>query len=507
MTTIGTGPTGRVRPGRPGRPPGRPLGETIEEETAAATALDVRRDVAGLALPLQDADRAAVDRSLDPLLERVGGARFVLLGEASHGTTEYYRWRAALTRRLIEEKGFTVVAVEGDWPDCRDVHRSVTALPGAPEDPGEVLRDFRRWPTWMWANTDVLEFARWLRRHNTALPPERRVGFHGLDVYSLWDSLRAVLDHLRAHDPDRVDTALEAIRCFEPYAEDPRSYAEATTGLVPTSCEAEVVDLLVQLRREVGRPAPRAGGGPGAGGTAADATAADGTVAEREELFDAEQNAAVLVGAERYYRAMMRAGPGSWNIRDHHMADTLDRLVEHYGPRAKAVVWEHNTHVGDARATDMAAGGLVNVGQLVRERHGREQTVIVGFGSHSGEVIAAERWGGRPRVMTVPPAREGTLEDLLHRTVPEPAPGTPPTALFVVPRREVDRPDWMREALEHRAIGVTYRPDRERWGNYVPTVLGDRYDAFCYLDRTHALTPLHPYEPLPGEAETYPYGW
>ncbi|HEY5832856.1 erythromycin esterase family protein [Streptomyces sp.] len=422
--------------------------------------------------------------SFDPLLERVGEARYVLLGEASHGTAEFYRWRATLTRRLIEERGFSFVAVEGDWPDCLAVHRSVTGAPGAPEDPADALAQFRRWPTWMWANTEVRDFARRLREHNSGLPPDTRpVGFFGLDVYSLWESLHAILDHLREHAPEHVEAALEAYRCFEPYAEDPQTYAQATR-LVPSGREPEVLALLQRIRGRTEQPA------------------ADGGTAE----FTARQNAEVLADAERYYRAMVCGGPESWNIRDEHMADTLDRLIDHYGPQAKAVVWAHNTHVSDARATDLADAGLLNLGQLVRERHAAEGVVLVGFGSYEGTVTAAERWGARPRVTRVPAARGGSTESLLHRALPD------TSALFVFPPgphygRPVRRgQDWLAEDRDHRAIGVVYRPERERWGNYVTTVLGAGYDAFLYFDRTRALTPLQPGGGEPGEEETWPTG-
>ncbi|WP_240980924.1 erythromycin esterase family protein [Streptomyces sp. Z423-1] len=430
------------------------------------------------ALPLTD------QTSLDPLMDRIGDARYVLLGEASHGTADYYQVRDVLTRRLIEEKGFCFVAVEGDWPDCQAVHCSAVAAPDAPEDPQGVLAGFRRWPTWMWANTDVAAFTRWLRRHNEQLPPERRVGFFGLDVYSLWESLHAVLDHLREHDPDRVEHALETYRCFEPYAEDPQAYALATRYL-PEGCEPQVISLLTELRRR-----------------AAEAAALDGSLAD----FAARQNAEVLAGADRYYRAMLNSGPESWNIRDRHMADTLDRLMEHYGPDAKAVVWAHNTHVGDARATDMADVGEVNIGQLVRERHVGKGVVLVGFGSYSGTVVAADAWGDVPRIMDVPPARTGSMEDLLHRALPD------ERALFVFPHVQFQRPpssgrrEWFHQERGHRAIGVVYRPEYERVGNYVPTVLAERYDAFCYLDRTRALTLLHPMAAESAEEQTWPVG-
>lgn len=376
-----------------------------------------------------------------------------MLGEASHGTHEYYRLREEVTRRLISELGFSFVAVEGDWPDCDRVNRAV--VDGG--DPDEALAQFKRWPTWMWANTEVRTFCRWLRDWNAGRPRERNAGFHGLDVYSLWESLDAIAAYVREHEPDRMDAVWQAYRCFEPYSREPQEYALATR-FVSESCEGDVIRLLAQARAQTD--------------------------------FDVLQNAEVVQGAERYYRAMVRGGPDSWNIRDGHMADTLDRLLEHYGPQSKAVVWAHNTHVGDARATDMAASGTVNIGQLARERHGRESVVLLGFGSHRGEVIAAPRWGLPHEIMTVPPARRGSLEDRLHAELP-------PLALMVPPRYE----QW----LDHRAIGVVYHPEIEQWGNYVPTRLAGRYDAFIWCDETGPVHPLH-VQPAPGELETYPSG-
>jgi erythromycin esterase len=422
-----------------------------------------------------DARPLAGPADLDVLLDRIGDARYVLLGEASHGTHEYYAWRAALTRRLVQERGFSFVAVEGDWPDCYRVHRSVTLAGDADEDPHEALRAFDRWPTWMWANSDVVAFTRWLREHNSARAAEDRVGFFGLDVYSLWDSLHAALGYLREHQPDQVATALEAFECFEPYAEDPQAYAMATR-LVPTSCEVEVVNL---LREMVAQPAPERGGTP-------------------EERFDAEQNALAAAGAEAYYRAMVGGGPDSWNVRDRHMVSTLERLMEFHGPQSKGVVWEHNTHVGDARFTDMARAGMVNVGQLVREAHHPSDVVIIGFGSHRGTVVAASAWGDPTRVMPLPAARPGSTEALLHDCV-----GDGSQALFVF---DGSASEWHATRRDHRAVGVVYRPEAERWGNYVPTVLGRRYDAFCWFDRTTALTPLAGTQSHAAEAEAWPTG-
>ncbi|MCW3818585.1 erythromycin esterase family protein [Micromonospora sp. DR5-3] len=421
-------------------------------------------EIVGLAAPLADPG------DLDALLDRVGDARVVMLGEASHGTHDFYTWRGWITRRLIEEKGFSFVAVEGDWPDCDRVDRSVRCLPDAPADPRDALATFERWPTWMWANEEIVDFTRWLRVHNSRVDEPARAGFHGLDVYSLWESLREILVYLREHDPEQVPAALAAYRCFQPYEEDAQQYALATR-LVPTNCENEVVDLLVGLRERA---------------------AADGS-----GRFGAWQNAEIVAGAERYYRTMARGGRESWNVRDRHMDDTLDRLLRHYGPTAKGVVWAHNTHVGDARATDMTDAGEVNIGQLARERYGADQVVLVGFGTHHGTVVAGDAWGAPMEVMPVPPGRRHSLEEVLHGAAPA-------QALFVFPG---DEPlDLLTDQLDHRAIGVVYHPERESLGNYVPTVLGDRYDAFCWIDESQAVRPLRVRPTALAEAETYPSG-
>lgn len=407
--------------------------------------------VCDLARPL----RSPAD--LDPLLRRVGDARVVLLGEASHGTHEYYTWRAEITKRLVAEKGFSLVAVEGDWPDCYRVNRFVKGYPGSAADARGALEAFRRWPTWMWANEEVVDLATWMEGWNTGRPEEQKVGFYGLDVYSLWDSLREVMRYLRQHAPGSLDAARQAVRCFEPYAEDAQEYARAT-ALVPGSCQEEVVALLGKVRA---------------------AAAADG--GGRDARFVAEQNALVAKNAEAYYRAMVRSDSASWNVRDRHMAETLDRVLAYHGPGAKAVVWEHNTHVGDARFTDMADDGMVNLGQLAREKFGEADTVAVGFGSHRGAVIAGRYWGADWEQMAVPPAEEDSWEDVLHRATG----GEDAVLIF-------DSPATMELAAlrGHRAIGVVYRPEYERYGNYVPTVLPRRYDAFLYLDETAAVRPL-----------------
>jgi erythromycin esterase-like protein len=416
-------------------------------------------------------------RDLDPLIERIGDARFVLLGEASHGTSEFYTWRTELSKRLMAERGFTFIAVEGDWPDCYRVNRYVRGMPDSGASSTDVLHAFERWPTWMWANREVIALVDWLRDYNRRRSPDQRAGFYGLDVYSLWDSMRAVIEYLERIDPQLARNARSAYNCFEPYAEDVQEYARAT-ALVPTSCEAEAVSVLRSLRGRA--PEFREDG--------------------REGYFNAEQNALVAKNAELYYRTMVRGGSASWNVRDTHMVETLDRLMQHHGPTSKAIVWEHNTHIGDARYTDMARARMVNVGQLVRQEHAEDGVVLVGFGSHRGTVIAAEEWGMPMQRMRVPPARDGSFEALLFEA-------RVGDALFLFDGTDNGGIRGLEAPMGHRAIGVVYDPNYERWGNYVPTIVPRRYDAFLYIDETRALDPLHMPVHVGGDLpETYPSG-
>jgi erythromycin esterase len=416
--------------------------------------------IRSLAQPLVTSD------DLDPLVDRLGDSRFVCLGEASHGTHEYYAWRCELSRRLIERHGCSFIGVEGDWPDCWRVNRWVRGLADQTLDARQALAGFERWPTWMWANEEVADFLDWLHAFNSTRPEQQRVGFYGLDVYSLWDSLREIFSWLEQHAPDSVPSALRAWQCFAPYGEDPQEYAWSTR-LVPETCEQDVVDLLVAVRQRTASRLP-----------------------DDEDAFDAAQNAEVVAGAEHYYRAMVQSDRRSWNVRDNHMADTIDRLSDHIGPGSKALVWAHNTHVGDARATDMAAAGLLNLGQIVRQRHGREGVALVGFAGHRGGVVAAAGWGTTESVLPVPEARPGSHEDLLHRALGHPA-------LLVFPGDRTG--PWLRADHGHRAIGVVYQPSREA-GNYVSTWMGGRYDALVWMEETTPLSPLH-HERPPREAE------
>jgi erythromycin esterase-like protein len=407
---------------------------------------------------------------LDPLIERIGDARFVLLGEASHGTSEYYLWRARLSSRLIAEKGFRFVAVEGDWPDCYQVNRYVKGYADAGKDAREVLHAFKRWPTWMWANWEIVAFAEWMRTFNKN--KSNKAGFYGLDVYSLWESMESILNYLEKKDPQAAQAALQAYQCFEPYGEDPQSYAWSTR-MVPEDCEDEVIRLLLEMQQR----ANRYNGDPEAG-------------------FDAEQNALVIKNAEKYYRAMVRTDSGSWNVRDEHMMETLDRLIDFHGPNAKGIVWAHNTHIGDARYTDMARAGMFNIGQLAREEHQSDGVVLVGFGSYHGSVIAGKSWGALMEQMEVPEGRAGSWEDVLHQASGD--------QLLLFDGENLS--EEFQKVRGHRAIGVVYHPEFESRGNYVPTVLPKRYDAFLYIDETQALHPLHIEPEEVNPPDLYPWG-
>jgi erythromycin esterase len=414
---------------------------------------------------------------LDPLMDAIGDARYVLLGEASHGTSEFYTWRTEISKRLIEERDFSFIAVEGDWPDCYRVNRYAKCLPDSGNSAEEVLHAFERWPTWMWANREVVDLVEWMRTHNEKTKPAERVGFFGLDVYSLWESMRAVVEYLEKVDPQLASSAKRAYNCFEPYAEDAQEYARAT-AIVPTSCEREAIAVLKELHTR----APRF------------------IEDSSEGFFNAEQNALVARNAELYYRTMVRGGPASWNVRDRHMVETLTRLMRHHGAGAKAIVWEHNTHIGDARFTDMARAGMLNVGQVVRESHAEDGVVLVGFGTHRGTVIAADEWGAPMERLRVPAAREDSFEHVLFDA------GIGDSILLFDGSDNGGVPG-LDEPLGHRAIGVVYDPDHERWGNYVPTIIPGRYDAFLYIEETRAVDPLHMAIKVDGELpETYPSG-
>jgi erythromycin esterase-like protein len=419
----------------------------------------------------------------DSLLDRVGDARFVLIGEASHGTHEFYEQRALITQRLIQEKGFAAVAVEADWPDSYRVNRYVR---GESDDPDSdtALSGFERFPTWMWRNTEVLNFVNWLRSYNDALPPGgNKAGFYGLDLYSLYASIDAVLTYLDQVDPEAAMRARYRYSCMEQFGRDSETYGYAAVIGAIEACEDEVVNQLLELQRR-----------------STEYLKQDGVQAE-DAFFYAEQNARVVRDAEQYYRAMFRSGVRSWNLRDQHMADTLDALINHLEKRqapAKIVVWAHNSHLGDARATELGAGGELNVGQLVRERYGPD-CVLVGLTTYTGTVTAASDWGGPFWRKQVRPALPGSYEALFHDT------GLPRFLLKLSGGREI--PGLMESRLE-RAIGVIYRPETERISHYFEARLPDQFDAVLHFDETQALEPLEPTAQwLTGEVpETFPTG-
>jgi erythromycin esterase len=407
---------------------------------------------------------------LDPLMEEIGDARYVLLGEASHGTHEYYTWRTQITKRLITEKNFSMIAVEGDWPDCYRLNRYIKGYPGSGENAKQVLGEFNRWPTWMWANWEVVALAEWLHKHNDNLPANKKIGFYGLDVYSLWESMEAITQYLKKTDPVALKSVQKAMDCFEPFnVREGFSYAEHTYGL-SDSCKQEVQELLSTIRRKMPH-----------------------YDSDHEAVFSTEQNALVAVNAERYYQVMMRGGEASWNIRDRHMSETVNRLMDFHGKNSKIIIWEHNTHIGDARATTMKNHGLINVGQLVKEEHDKDGVVRVGFGSYEGTVLAAYHWGDEVEKMKVPPAKAGSWENLLHEA------GASDKLIL---SRDIDN---FVSSIGHRAIGVVYDPEFEH-GNYVPSVIPTRYEAFIFLNRTQALHSLHIKPDGLQMPETYPWG-
>ena len=420
----------------------------------------------------------------DPLLELVGDSRFVLLGEASHGTHEFYRERAQITKRLIREKGFTAVAVEADWPDAYRVNRYVRGR-GDDAEAIDALAGFRRFPAWMWRNADVLDFVGWLRAHNdSAEPGSPKAGFYGLDLYSLHASMEAVIAYLDKVDPVAAQRARSRYACFDHYGEDTQAYGYAAEFGLGQSCENEVVTQLVDLRRAAAEYALR-----------------DGRIAE-DDYFYAEQNARLVKDAEAYYRTMYRGEVSSWNLRDRHMAETLDALVEFLGrkgPAAKVVVWAHNSHLGDARATQMGTQGEWNVGQLVRERDGQD-AVLVGFTTHSGTVTAASNWGAPAERKSVRLALPGSYEALFHDS------GLGRFLLTFRGGGQVS--DALRQPRLERAIGVIYRPETERASHYFRAILPAQFDAVIHIDRTRAVEPLEcTAEWEAGEVpETFPSG-
>jgi erythromycin esterase-like protein/predicted phosphoribosyltransferase len=418
----------------------------------------------------------------DELVDQLATARVVLLGEGTHGTHEFYRARALITGKLIE-RGFNAVAVEADWPDAYRINRFVRGT-GSDRDAIDSLADFKRFPAWMWRNADVLDFVGWLRAHNDRVAPERRAGFYGLDLYSLHASMRAVIAYLGTVDPEAAERARNRYACFDRFGDEMQDYAYAAgTGLTP-SCEREVLDQLTDIRRKAAEYALR-----------------DGRI-QADDLFYAEQNARLVTRAEEYYRTMLGGSVASWNLRDRHMVETLERLMTHLDHGAhtsRVVVWAHNSHLGDARATEMGRRGELNVGQLVRERFAG-QSMLVGFTTHTGTVTAASRWGGDAERKPVRPSLAGSYERLFHDT------GIARMALWL--RTDLDLASALDAERLERAIGVLYLPRSERQSHYFHASLSRQFDAVLHFDETRAVEPLERTAAWRHDelAETYPSG-
>lgn len=452
----------------------RAAGQRIPAATGRRSALPAL--IREVAEPLSGSEATA--RAIDGLLERIGDARLVLLGESTHGTSEFYRMRTRITRELVERKGFSFIAVEADWPDAA---RLDAAICGADRGGPEFV-PFARFPTWMWRNREVTELTRWLRELNVARPREARVRFHGLDLYSMFTSMAAVLHYLSGVDPEAASAARVRYGTLTPWQRDPAAYGRAVLVGRYESSEAVVLRTLQDLL----------------------ARRLQYAVADGERFFDAAQNARVVADAESYYRAMYYGEARSWNLRDTHMFQTLESLLSHHGPQAKGVVWEHNSHVGDARATDMATRGELNVGQLCRQSFG-QAAFIVGFGTDHGTVAAASSWGGELEIQNVRPSHDLSYERLFHESE------VPALLLHLrEPHRRSVRDELLAPRLE-RAIGVIYRPDTELASHYFRACLPRQFDEYVWLDETRAVAPLDP----PGGPEadgrlelpdTFPFG-
>ncbi|WP_366942971.1 erythromycin esterase family protein [uncultured Cocleimonas sp.] len=418
---------------------------------------------------------ARIDQvNLDNLMERIGGSRIVLLGEASHGTAEFYEMRARITKELIEKKGFTSVAVEADWPDAAHINQYIH---GIESDPLLESKPFSRFPTWMWANHSVLEFSHWLKNHNDNLDSvNEKVSFYGLDLYSLFSSIEAVLGYLDKVDPATAEVARTRYGCLMPWSDDLGMYSQVTITKQYRECEEDVIATLRDLL----------------------AKRIEYSQADGEQFFNAEQNARLVKNAERYYRTMYYAENNSWNQRDQHMFETLQSVIAHRGPKAKVVIWEHNSHIGDARATQMSARGELNIGQLAREEYGND-AYLIGFGTDHGTVAAASEWGGPMEVKQVQPSHIDSYERVCHEVK---------TDNFLLPLRnplqQITRKKLLAERLE-RAIGVIYRPETELQSHYFYACLPNQFDEYIWFDETRAVVPLTK-ETSKGIPDTFPFG-
>jgi erythromycin esterase len=395
---------------------------------------------------------------ISPFIAKAGEKRLVLLGESTHGTSEYYYWRAEISKRLISEKGFSFIAVEGDWASIYRLNLYVRGMPGSGNSAKEVMRSFNRWPFWMWANEETAVLIEWLRDYNKDLPDNKKVGFYGMDVYGQWEAMDELLDYVKKEIPGQYDEVKSRLDCFAAFGKNEWQYARAV-NIGRESCEnqlQEVIDILRESGDEL-------------------------RVSDPKRYFNAKQNAIVLKNAEYYYRLAVRGGANSWNSRVLHMNKTVNRLLDYYGEDSKGIVWAHNTHIGDSYATSMQQYGMFNIGHLTRKEHGRHKVFLAGFGTFSGTVLAGREWGSRQEIMRIPNGKKGSVEFVFNQVTNKP---------FYVLFTENDRQNpLLRQPLPHRAIGVVYDP-RNEGGNYVQTILPDRYDTFFFFKETKALKPL-----------------
>lgn len=411
---------------------------------------------------LEDRSHSLTDiESISPIISKVGDRRLVLLGESTHGTSEYYIWRRKISQQLIEEHDFNFIVVEGDWPSFYQINLYIKGHAHQDETALSLLREhFTRWPPWMWANEEVAVLIEWLKDHNEEREDEDKVGIYGMDIYSKEESISEVREYLRAQEDEQFSTIADLYNCFTPHAYDGGNYARAMyRGIEDCSEEVhEVVDFLRENRERLVQQ-------------------------DAGSFFNAKQNALIVKNAEKHYRTAIDRGPESWNHRVSHMEQTVNRLLEHYGQGSKGITWAHNTHIGDARATPMYNQGSYNIGQLARVHHGRENVFSVGFGCYKGMVLAGSSWGSERQTMSVPEAPETTMEYLLFRV--------PKTDYLLVFDDEDREHPLLNEVRGHRAIGVVYNPGQEYPGNYVPTIITLRYDAFIFIEVTEPLNPLH----------------
>ena len=414
--------------------------------------VDLSEYISGRAIDLKTGD------DLDQLIESAGSKKLVMLGESTHGTSDYYFWRSEISKRLIAEKGFSFIVVEGDWASIYRLNKYVKALPGSEMTARDVVKTFNRWPEWMWANEEIVELAEWLRAYNDRLPLEQKVGFYGLDVYGQWDAMQKLIDYAETELPDDYEIIKANLECFLAYGYDEWQYARAVTQS-GNSCEPQLYDVVNILK----------------------ANAEELQSADKNKYFNAKQNALVVKNAEEYYRLAVRNGTDSWNSRVYHMNNTITRLLDYYGDGSKGIVWAHNTHIGDAGATSMLQQNMVNIGHIKRNELGRENVFLVGFSTHSGKVMAGSQWGSQRQVMDIPSAQLNSIEDLFNIADKD--------FYYLIFSGDDRRIDDLMQMRGHRAIGVVFNPLFES-RNYVPTILPERYDAFVFFRETKALTPV-----------------